>query len=171
MLPSTLGDRPTGWEEAWKSTALYKKVEGMARIVLRPLASPLPLAFFAFGAGSLMLSSLQLGLIPASENRSVAIVQAAFVFPPMVLSSVLAFLSRETLGATIMALISVSWLANGLIDLATPPTSTNATQGLLVLALAAILLLVGAGAVFSNSCSPSSSPQPRPASPLPAATS
>jgi hypothetical protein len=89
----------------------------------------------------------------------------------MVLSSVLAFLSRETLGATIMALISVSWLANGLIDLATPPTSTNATQGLLVLALAAILLLVGAGAVFSNSCSPSSSPQLRPASPLPAATS
>ena len=141
----------------------------MTRIVLRPLASPLLLAFFAFGAESLMLSGLQLGLIPAPETRSVAIVQAAFVFPPMVLSSVLAFLSRETLGATIMALISVSWLANGLIDLAAPPTSTNATQGLL--ALAAILLLVGAGAVFSNSCSPSSSPQPRPASPLPAATS
>ena len=142
----------------------------MTRIVLRPLASPLLLAFFAFGAESLMLSGLQLGLIPAPETRSVAIVQAAFVFPPMVLSSVLAFLSRETLGATIMALISVAWLANGLIDLmTTPPTSTNATQGLL--ALAAILLLVGAGAVFSNSCSPSSSPQLRPASPLPAATS
>ena len=48
----------------------------MTRIVLRPLASPLPLAFFAFGAGSLMLSGLQLGIIPASEARSVAIVQA-----------------------------------------------------------------------------------------------
>jgi hypothetical protein len=48
----------------------------MARIVLRPLASPLPLAFFA--------------LVPA-----------VFVFPPTVISSVLAFLSRETLGATI----------------------------------------------------------------------
>ncbi len=127
-----------------------KKSEGMTRIVLRPLASPLPLAFFAFGAGSLMLSGLQLGLIPASETRSVAIAQAAFVFPPMALSSVLAFLSRETLGATIMALISASWLANGLIDLTTPPTSTNATQGLLALALAAILLLVGAGAVFGK---------------------
>ena len=53
-----------------------KKIEGMTRIVLRPLASPLPLAFFAFGAGSLMLSGLQLGLIPASETRSVALVQA-----------------------------------------------------------------------------------------------
>jgi hypothetical protein len=102
-----------------------KKDEGMTRIVLRPLASPLPLAFFAFGAESLMLSGLQLGLIPAPETRSVAIVQAAFVFPPMVLSSVLAFLSRETLGATIMALISVSWLANGLIDLAGHPADLH----------------------------------------------
>ncbi len=86
-----------------------KKIEGITRIVLRPVASPLPLAFFASGAGSLMLSGLQLGLIPASETRSVAIVQAAFVFPPLALSSVLAFLSRETLGATIMALTSFSW--------------------------------------------------------------
>ena len=122
----------------------------MTRIVLRPLASPLPLPFFAFGAGSLMLSGLQLGTIPASETRSVAIVQAAFVFPPLALSSVLAFLSRETLGATIMALISFSWLANGLIDLTTPPTSTNATQGLLALALAAILLLVAGGALLGK---------------------
>ena len=127
-----------------------KKIEGMTRIVLRPLASPLPLAFFAFGAGSLMLSGLQLGLIPSSETHSVALVQVAFVFPPLALSSVLAFLSRETLGATIMALISSSWLANGLIDLTTPPASTNATQGLLALALSAILLLVGAGAVFGK---------------------
>jgi hypothetical protein len=101
MLPSTLGDRPTGWEEAWKSTALYKKVEGMARIVLRPLASPLPLAFFAFGTGSLKLCGLQLEMIPISETRSFALVPAAFAFPPMVISSVLVFLSCETLGATI----------------------------------------------------------------------
>ena len=127
-----------------------KKIESMTRIVLRPLASPLPLAFFAFGAGSLMLSGLQLGVIPTSETPSVAIVQAAFVFPPLALASVLAFLSRETLGATIIALISFSWLANGLIDLTTPPTSTNATQGLLALSLAAILLLVGLGALLGK---------------------
>jgi uncharacterized protein len=149
-----------------------EKLEGMTRIVLRPLASPLPLVFFAFGAGSLMLSGLQLGLVPTSETRSVAIVQAAFVFPPMALAAVLAFLSRETLGATIMALISASWLANGLIDLTTPPASPSATQGLLAIALGAILLLVGAGALFSaNPSSAWSSPSPRPASPPPASTS
>ena len=45
-----------------------KKVEGMTRIVLRPHACPPPLMFFAFGAGSLMLTGLQLGLIPASTS-------------------------------------------------------------------------------------------------------
>jgi uncharacterized protein len=104
--------------------------------VLRPLARLLLLAFFAFGAGSLMLSGLQLGLVPTAETRSVAIVQAAFVFPPMALASVLASLSRETLGAKITALISASRLANGLIDLTTPPASPSATQGLLALASA-----------------------------------
>ncbi|QIN82654.1 hypothetical protein GBA63_08360 [Rubrobacter tropicus] len=127
-----------------------KKIEGMTRIVLRPLASPLPLAFFAFGAGSLMLSGLQLGIIPTSETRSLALVQIGFIFPPLALASVLAFLSRETLGATIMALISFSWLANGLIDLTAPPNSTNATQGLLAVSLAVILLLVGAGALLGK---------------------
>jgi uncharacterized protein len=127
-----------------------KMIEGMTRIVLRPLASPLPLAFFAFGAGSLMLSGLQFGIIPASETESFAIVQTAFVFPPLALASVLAFLSRETLGATIMALISFSWLANGLIDLTAPPSQTSATQGLLALALAAILLVVAGGAVLGK---------------------
>lgn len=126
------------------------RVEAMTRIVLRPLASPLPLAFFAFGAGSLMLSGLQLGVIPASETRSVAIVQAAFVFPPLALCAVLSFLARETLGATVMALISFSWLANGLIDLTTPPASTNATQGLLALILTAVLLLVSASAALGK---------------------
>ena len=148
-----------------------QKLEGMTRIVLRPLASPLPLAFFAFGAGSLMLSGLQLGLVPTAETRSVAIVQAAFVFPPMALASVLAFLSRETLGATIMALISASWLANGLIDLTTPPAAPSVTQGLLAIALVAILLLVGAGADEAIPSSVWSSPSPRPASPPPVSTS
>ena len=80
-----------------------KGVEGMARIVLRPLASTLPPVFFAFGTGSLKLSGLQLGMIPISETRRAALVRAALLFPPLAPSPVLAFLSRETLGATLMA--------------------------------------------------------------------
>ena len=49
-----------------------------------------------------------------------------------------------------MALISFSWLANGLIDLTTPASSTNSTQGLLALALAAILLAVAGSAILGK---------------------
>ena len=37
--------------------------------------------------------------------------------PPLAPCSVLSYPTCETLGATILALISFSWLANGLIDL------------------------------------------------------
>lgn len=40
--------------------AREKRVEDITRVVPRPLASPLPLAFFAFGVGSLLLSGQQL---------------------------------------------------------------------------------------------------------------
>src|SRR5215208_6720001 len=90
-------------------------VENTTRIVLRPLASPLPLAFFAFGVGSLMTSGLQLGLIPQQESRELALIFGAFVFPPMLLCAVLSFFGREPLGATALGLISFSgWPARSL---------------------------------------------------------
>jgi hypothetical protein len=89
---------PTDGRRSLDEREPQKTVEGMTRIVLRPLASPLPPAFFAFGAGSLMLSGLQLGMMPASDTRGVALVQAALVFPPLALSSALAFLYRASEG-------------------------------------------------------------------------
>lgn len=120
-----------------------EKLAGMTRIVLRPLASPLPLAFFAFGVGSLLLSCQQLGLIPASEAEHLAIVFGTFVFPLQFVSALFAFLSRETLGATVLGLISLSWLASSLILYTSPPDATSSTLGFLNLALAMILLLLG----------------------------
>ena len=46
-----------------------REIEDVTRVVLRPLASPLPLAFLAFGVGSAMQSALQLGLIPPERGR------------------------------------------------------------------------------------------------------
>jgi len=75
-----------------------REVEDATRIVLRPLASPLPLAFFAFGSGSALQSALQLGLIPPEEGSILALVLGAFVFPPLTLAAILDFLTREGLG-------------------------------------------------------------------------
>ena len=85
-----------------------RKVEEITRIVLRPLASPLPLAFFTFGVGSILQSAFQFGVVPQDESRNMALIFGAIIFPSMFLASVFAFLSRETLGATAVGLISFS---------------------------------------------------------------
>jgi succinate-acetate transporter protein len=127
-----------------KQSEHQDKLQSMTRIVLRPLASPLPLAFFAFGAGSALLSCQQLGLIPPPETKQLAIVFGAFVFPLQFVTALFAFLSRETLGATALGLISFSWLATALVLYTFPPNETSATLGFLSLILAVILLLLGA---------------------------
>lgn len=126
------------------------KVENATRIVLRPIASPLPLAFFAFGVGSVLQSASQFGLIPQDETRSLAFVFGAFVFPLQALAGILAFYGRETLGATVVSLISFSWLATAFVTYTAYPDQTSATLGIFNLALAPILLLLGAIGVLGK---------------------
>ena len=120
-----------------------RKVEEITRIVLRPLASPLPLAFFTFGVGSILQSAFQFGVVPQDESRNMALVFGTVVFPSMFLAAVFAFLSRETLGATALGLISFSWLATSLVTYTSAPDPTSAALGVLNLAIAAILLILG----------------------------
>ena len=54
---------PEDGEEPHLDKDSQRGIEGFTRIVLRPLASPLPLGFFAFGIGSVLQSAFQLGLI------------------------------------------------------------------------------------------------------------
>jgi hypothetical protein len=91
-----------------------REVEDATRIVLRPLASP-PLAFLAFGSGSALQSALQLGLIPSEEGSILALVLGAFVFPPLAVAAILAFLTREGLGTTALGLIFFSWLSTAFV--------------------------------------------------------
>jgi len=98
--------------------------------------------------GSVLQSVLQLGLIPREEGPSLAIVFGAFVFPLQFLGSMLAFYTRETLGATVLGLIAFSWLSNFIVTYTTAPDTTSPTLGVLDLAL--ILLLLGAVGVLGN---------------------
>ena len=120
-----------------------QSVEEITRVVLRPLGTPLPLAFFAFGVGSLLLSGQQLGIIPLDETRVVALVLGLFVFPLQALAAVFAFLARETLGATAVGLISATWLTTAVTSYTLPPGSTTITLGIFQLSLAIVLLLLG----------------------------
>ena len=50
----------------------------IARIVVRPLASPLPLGFFAFGVGTVLLGGVELHWLPPSETKVLATVLLGF---------------------------------------------------------------------------------------------
>ncbi len=130
-------------QDGAKREDAQSKIEDRTRIMLRPMASPLPLGFFAFGVGSLLLSADQLGLIPAGESQILAFLFGLFVFPLQALAGVLAFFGREPLGATALGMISGSWLATSVIVYTSPPGATTITFGLFQIMLALILLLLG----------------------------
>ncbi len=111
-----------------------------ARIVLRPLGNPLPLAFFALAAGTFTLSALQLGWIPADEGDQVALVLVAFVFPLQLLAAILAFLARDGSTGAGLGLVAGGWLVIGLETLASPAGATSTALGVFLLALSPQLL-------------------------------
>ena len=50
------------------------------RIMLRPIGSSLPLGFYSFGIGMLLLGCTGIGWIPVSEQKNVGMMLIAFVF-------------------------------------------------------------------------------------------
>jgi len=129
------------------------RVERATRIVLRPLANPLPLGFLALGAGTLVLAGLQLGWLSLTEGRSVALILLAFVFPLQFLAAVLGFLARDVVAGTGMALLSGTWLSIALVTVDAPPGSTSGALGLLLLC-AAVALLVPASVASTGKLLP-----------------
>lgn len=87
------------------------------RIMLRPLASPLPVGFFAFAIGSFLFSTLELTWVAESQSRQLAIIMIVFVAPLELLASVLAFWARDAGGATALGLFGATWATVGTITL------------------------------------------------------
>jgi succinate-acetate transporter protein len=122
--------------------------EQHVRIMVRPIASALPLGFFSFGLGMLLLAGFGNGWLPVSEQHTVGVLLAAFVAPLELAAATVAFLARDTFGATGLGLFSGSWFAIGLVELTGTPGELSRTLGLFefgfacavaVLAIAAML--------------------------------
>jgi succinate-acetate transporter protein len=98
--------------------------------MLRPVGSALPLGFFAFGIGMLVLACQGLGFIPVDEQKTGGMLLVSFVFPLELVAVVFAFLARDTLGATTLGLFTTSWLALGWIQITGEPGATSVTVGI-----------------------------------------
>jgi hypothetical protein len=63
-------------------------VEAVSRMVLRPIASPLTLAFLALAVGTFILAGLQLSWIFTAQSPDIGLALIVFVFPLQAVSSV-----------------------------------------------------------------------------------
>src|SRR3954462_13307603 len=118
------------------------RLHDQTRILLRPIGSGLPLGFFSFGIGMLLLACSAIGWIPVDEQKDVGMLLMAFVFPLELIATIVAFLARDTAGATTLGLFTTSWLALGWADYASPPGSTSVTLGIYLFGFATTVLLL-----------------------------
>jgi succinate-acetate transporter protein len=96
------------------------------RIMLRPMASPMPLGFYTIAIANIMISSLQLGIIDPGERSNVAlIILPAFVLQLVV--GIACIAARDTIAATLMTSVAGSWLADTLIYLFGTPGKSVAS--------------------------------------------
>ena len=77
---------------------------------MRPLASALPLGFFAFSVGTVLLAAVELKWIPPAQNLAVVLILLGFVAPLEGLPCIFSFLSRDTGAATTMGIFSAGWV-------------------------------------------------------------
>ncbi len=117
------------------------------RINVRPLGNPLPLGLFSFGIGMLLLAAQTAGWVAESDATQIGLVLAAFVFPLEGLATIMAFLARDTLAATVFGLFTTSWLTLGLTLLVARPGATSHTVGVFLLGFAAAVASLAAAAV------------------------
>jgi hypothetical protein len=126
------------------------RIEDLTRVMLRPLATPLPLGFLALAIGSCLLSALQLGWISPSTTPQVALAVLTLVVPLELIAAVFAFLIRDVVMATGLGLLTGSWAAFGTLLLAGRPGGTSPVVGILAICVAVALLVPAAAASWSK---------------------
>lgn len=126
------------------STANPSYATQQVRVVLRPVASPLPLAFAAFGVGSLVFALQQLNVINVQDTPSVDLLLTVFLAPLQLIAAFYAFWARETLAATGLSLLAATWPATLFVSKSLPVGSTSPVLGAFYLALGGFLLVLAA---------------------------
>lgn len=126
------------------------RVEELARIVLRPLASPVPLGLLALGIGSILLSSIQLQWIGATNTPQIALVVLVLVVPLELITALFCFYSRDVVMATGFGLLTGAWAATATLLLSGPPGGRNQVLGILAIAVGVALVVPAVGAGWSK---------------------
>lgn len=126
------------------------RVGELSRVVLRPIANPMAFAFLGLAVATIVSAALNLGWIPVTEQHEVALVLISFAFPVQALSTVFAFLSRDTTAVSGIGLQAVGWLTLGLLLLTGHPGARSDAGAIFLFAASAALLPPAAGAALGK---------------------
>jgi len=127
-----------------------RRMDGVARVVVRPIASPVALGLYGLAAGTLVLAGQQLGWVDPGERKPVALILVAFPFLAQLVASLWSTLARDGVASTAMGVLALTWLSTGLVQFATPPGSTSDGLGLLLLFSSIAMALTGVTACQSK---------------------
>lgn len=112
------------------------------RIFLRPVASGMPLGFFSFAIGMLMLGMSAIGVTPLAEMHQIGLILALFVFSLELIATIFAFLARDTMSAATLGLFTTSWLTLGVFDIISKPGETSIAVGMYLFGFSFAVLLL-----------------------------
>lgn len=113
-------------------------IHPITRIMLRPIGSALPIGFYAFGIGIILMSAVELRWIPQADAPNIPMVLFGFVAPLEFLACIFAFLARDTASATTLGIFALSWIAQGLV-MVRQGLQPSSTVGIFLVMIAAIL--------------------------------
>jgi succinate-acetate transporter protein len=118
------------------------------RVVLRPVASPLPLGFLALALATVSFAAVQLGWIAPTEGRVAAIGALAATVPLQLLASLFGFLARDVVAAAGMGVLAGTWGTVGLVTATSLPGSVSPGLGVFLVTAGVCMLVpaVSAGA-------------------------
>ena len=127
--------------------------EVATRVVLRPLATPLPLGFLALALATTVFGAVQLGWVPPDQGRVAALTALGATVPLQLTAAVVGFLTRDPVAATGMGVLTGTWAAVGLTTLTAPPGTASPGLGVLLLT-AGVAMLVPAAAAAPSKLAP-----------------
>ncbi|MGY1593558.1 hypothetical protein ACI79D_16415 [Geodermatophilus sp. SYSU D00708] len=106
--------------------------EPLTRVVLRPIATPLPLGFLALALATVVFAAVQLGWIPPDQGRIAGLTALAATVPLQLTAAVVGFLARDPVAATGMGVLTGTWAVVALTTLTSPAGATSAGLGVLL---------------------------------------
>ncbi len=108
-----------------------------ATVVLRPIASGLPLGFFGLAAAATITGVQLVGLLPVSASKAIGILLFATVVAQLI-AGIAAIPGRDVIAATLMITFAGVWLVTAIVDVTSPRDGLE-TLGIWYFALGAVI--------------------------------